>query len=85
MLSRMSFSTKSQIIHILFSKSTQHDVIKEIYGDDGNFVIIVCKINTEVFAFISVYGPNSDQPNFFSNIFARLKDVEIDHTIIGGI
>ena len=42
-------------------------------------------INTEVFAFISVYGPNSDQPNFFSNIFARLQYVEIDHTIIGGI
>ena len=78
------FSSRSRGSCILFSTNTQHDVIKEINSDCGNYVIVICKINTEVFAFISIYGPNSDQPKFFQDIFARLENIQVDHMIMGG-
>ena len=69
---------------ILFSRNTQHELIKEIRDDSGNFMIVICKISTEVFAFINVYGPNRDQPQFFVEIFSKLEDIEIDNIITGG-
>ena len=68
----------------MFSKNTQHSIIKEIYSQCGNYVIVICKIKTETFAFLSIYGPNNDQPEFFQELFEQLKGIEVDHTILGG-
>ena len=77
-------SSDSRGACILISKNTEHKIIKEIKSDCGNYVILVCRIWNEVFALISLYGPNRDQPNFFVECFAHLKDIEIDHMILGG-
>ena len=77
-------SSRSRGSCILFSKSTQHNIIKEINSPCGNYVIVICKINTETFAFVSVYGPNNDQPLFFQEMFERLNNIEVDHTVLGG-
>ena len=45
---------------------TQHEAIKEIASNCGNYVIIIAKLNNETHAFASIYGPNRDQPSFFS-------------------
>ena len=38
----------------------------------------------EVYAFVNIYGPNDDEPNFFLELFGHIKDVEIDHIVVAG-
>ena len=78
------YSSCSRGSSILVSKNTEHNIIKEISSVCGNYVIAICRIGTEVFAFINIYGPNRDQPNFFVECFAHLENIEIDHVILGG-
>ena len=35
-------------------------------------------------SFISLYGPNKDQPILFLECFANLDNIEMDHMILGG-
>ena len=77
-------TSRSRGVCILFNKDIQHNVIKEISSNCGNYVFVICKINTEVFAFANIYGPNVDQPNYFKDVFTHLQNVDVDHVIIGG-
>ena len=77
-------SSRSRGTCILFSRNTQHTVIKEISSSCGNYVIVICQIISETFAFVSTYGPNEDKPDFFRKLFAHFSDIEVDHLIIGG-
>ena len=78
------YSSVSRGTYILIESSIQHNLIKETVSDCGNYVFIICKINTDTFAFINIYGPNTDNPNFFENIYDYLEQIEIDHVVIGG-
>ena len=78
------YSSRSRGTCILISKNTHHDVLTQISSDCGNYVILMCKIHTDVFAFVNIYGPNSDQPNLFTDVFDQLKDIEVDHIIVAG-
>ena len=69
---------------ILFKKNIQHSIIHEEYSNEGNFVIIVCKIFLYTYAIVSIYGPNDDQPSFFKEINQKLQHITVDNIIIGG-
>ena len=69
---------------ILIDNKLQHSLIKEISSDCGNYVITICEVNTDTYAFISVYSPNRDCPQFFAKIFSCLEQVEVDFIVVGG-
>ena len=78
------YSSRSRGTCILIDNNVQHSLIAEIMSDCGNYVIVICKVNRDTFAFINIYGPNRDSPNFFSEVLNHLEDVEVDHVILAG-
>ena len=77
-------SSRSRGTCILVNNNKPHSVISQISSECGNYGILICKIFTEVYAFVNIYGPNNDEPGFFLETFSQLKDVEIDHIIVAG-
>ena len=77
-------SSRSRGTCVLINKNIQYSLIKNINAECGNYVIVVCKISTETFAFVSIYGPNRDDPTFFKNLFIHLENIDVDHFILGG-
>ena len=77
-------SSRSRGACVLIDKNIQHSLIKNVNSECGNYVIVVCKISTDVFAFVSVYGPNRDDPIFFKNLFMQLENIDVDHFILAG-
>ena len=78
------FSSHSRGTAILIRNNMQYNIITEIKSDSGNYVIIVCKIGADAYAFINVYGPNEDSPTFFENLSEQIDNLEVDHIIIAG-
>ena len=78
------FSPRSRGTSILIRNTMQHSLISVINSDCGNYVIVVCKICTDTYAFVNVYGPNKDNPDFFTELGDHLDNFNVDHTVIGG-
>lgn len=77
-------SSHSRGTCIFIRKNTQNHIITEINSECGNYIILICRIHTEVFAFVNIYGPNRDQPTFFTKVFDHLKDIEVEHIVVAG-
>ena len=68
-------SSKSRGVAILFSK-LNFKIYESITGDEnGNFVILDLSINDFRFTLTSIYGPNTDQPQFYNNTFGKIDRI----------
>ena len=79
-----SYSNNSRGTSILVSKNLQHDVINEHINDNGNYVMLECKIGTDLYMIGCVYGPNRDEPQFYEQLGDVLDSTDCDHVILGG-
>ena len=78
------YSHNSRGTSILIDHTLQHDVLFDFICEEGNYVIIGCKIGSDTYIFGSIYGPNKDEPNFYKGIDELLSSVDVEHIIIGG-
>ena len=78
------FRSNSRGTSILISSHTQHEVIKEYISNEGNYIILHCKIGTDTYALGSIYGPNRDEPHFYEHIDEILASFDCDHIVLGG-
>ena len=60
------FTYNSRGVSILIDNKLQHDVLFEFICERGNYVILGCKINSDTYLLGSIYGPNKDEPDFFT-------------------
>ena len=77
-------TSNSRGTSILIRQCIQHNVVSELYGEDGNLVIIVCEISSDIYTLVSVYGPNEDKPTFYKDIDKLLQKLPNDNVIIAG-
>ena len=64
-------SSKSRGVSILFSK-LNFKIYESITDDENrNFVILDFSVNDFRFTLTSIYGPKTDQPQFYNNIFGK--------------
>ena len=77
-------SSRSRGTSILISSNLQYTAITDIKADCGNYVIVVCKINTESYAFVNIYGPNEDCPPFYRKLNNILEQFNVDYIIVAG-
>ena len=78
------FSSRSRGTSILIRNNIQHNLISEVQSDCGNYVIAVCEIGTDTYAFVNMYGPNNDSPSFFLDVGNQLDQFDVDHTVFSG-
>ena len=65
-------------------RNVQYELIDVKRCDNGQFVIMVCKIGTRVYLLANVYGPNDDDPTFYRNFVGTIRSFDTDYAIIGG-
>ena len=73
-----SFSSQSRGIAILFRKNLCIDIINQYCDQEGNCLQLIAK-------FDALYGPNTDEPDFYQNIVFKIpENWNPDYAIFGG-
>ena len=55
------FASNSRGTSILVNRHLQHEVLKEFISDQGNYIIVQCKVGTEIYMLGSIYGPETNR------------------------
>ena len=71
-------------VAILFSKRLDYKIHRKIIDDSGNFIIVDMNIHNQRLTLINLYGPNTDNPNFFQKISTYIDDIGNTEIIICG-
>lgn len=79
-----SFTTKSRGVAILIRINLPIKVSKCIKDKYGRFVLISASIHGEDFALLNVCCPPCHPLNFLTETFAKLTDLAVENTIVGG-
>ena len=59
--------------------------VKEIFSDpNGHFLIVNVKCANKVTTIVNVYGPNEDDPKFFTTLFHKIHEIRAKELIIVG-
>ena len=51
---------------------------------DGNYICLTLKINALIFNLLTIYAPNNDSPEFFTEIHNIVQNNDSDYNIICG-
>ena len=71
-------------VAILISKNFEYQVVKTETDNEGNLLIMDLVIEDITFRIINIYGPNTDDANFYHNLKNKINDSEQDHLVICG-
>ena len=76
-----SFKSNARGVAILFTKTFEYKVHKCINDTNGNFLLLDMTANNNRFTLVTIYGPNTDNPQFFENISNKIAELENDSVI----
>lgn len=80
-----SFRSNSRGVAILFKNNFDFKVKNTTCDANGNFLIVEVEIENKDFLLVNVYGPNTDQPGFYSNLRNEIEKLYINqHIILAG-
>ena len=79
-----SFSSDRRGVAILFKKTLpiKHSIINS--DNNGNLLSLEIEYDHKKFLLTAIYGPNTDRPDFFENLFELNNQVNCPMQIIGG-
>ena len=79
-----SFKSNARGVAILFNNNSEYKV-KNVKTDcNGNMLVLDLEIGEYSTTLINLYGPNTDDPNFYSDIATVLSDMGNTHNILCG-
>ncbi len=76
-------SNESRGVAIAIKRKIAHDVIDSFYSPDQNVILMKIKIKGVLCTLGSIYGPNENNPGFFTSLKLRIENWELPF-IIGG-
>ena len=79
-----SLNSNSRGVSVLVSKKCPIKINVEFNDNSGNILWLKCTIQDEEFLLCVIYGPNEDDPDFFTNIFHFYEQCGITNCIIAG-
>ena len=79
-----SVSSNSRGVAILFNNNFECKVLKEKKDINGNYSILDILVENRKITLVCLYGPNTDNPDFFSNIMSVIDDFENEYFVICG-
>ena len=69
---------------IFFKKQTQLKHLNTLRSREGRFVMVEAELEDKKFLLANIYGPNVDDPLFFSQIMQTISESSMDFKIVGG-
>ena len=79
-----NFKSNSRGVAILFNNDIDLKIHQKIIDDGGNFIIVDMTIYNQRLTLVNLYGPNSDNPNFFKQISSHIDNIHNTDIIICG-
>ena len=77
-------SSNSRGVAILFGKNFDYKIGNVEKDNGGNLLCVSLTLDSLKIKVINVYGPNTDYPSFYKNLFDSLSSSEEDHILICG-
>ena len=71
-------------VAILIKKNSPIVVINSVKDRFGNFLAIKCKYDSKNFVLACIYGPNEDNPTFFTELFRKIQNFNTPEVLIVG-
>ena len=78
------YTNRSRGVCIMVRRNVQYELIDVKRCDNGQFVIMVCKIGTRAYLLANFYGPNDDDSTFYRNFVGTISSFDTDYASIGG-
>ena len=79
-----SCNSNSRGVAILFNNNFEFEV-KKVYKDlGGNFIFVSIRAMDKDLLLVNLYGPNRDDPGFYSELEKRILEVGFENVVIGG-
>lgn len=78
-----SYTFNSRGLMILIHKAIPFKIVKVIPDKSGRYLIVQGTLIDNTITLLNIYGPNSDSPEYFENLFLTLAS-QLGNLIIGG-
>lgn len=65
-------TTSSKGVAILFKRQLYHEIVKTHCDQNGRYIIVDVNLENRSFTIVCTYGPNHDDPDFFSGVSRSL-------------
>ena len=79
-----SFTNISRGVMILMNNNFEYKVERVKTDKNGNYIILDIIIQGKRITLVNLYGPNQDNPNFYTNIKQKVSEFENDQAIMCG-
>lgn len=79
-----SYSTQSRGVCILFNNNFDFKVKSVDRDPNGNYLIVVINTMEKNIVLVNLYGPNTDNPQFYISLQQKLEILGYNDIIIGG-
>ena len=67
-------STNSKGVAILIVPNFEYKIVEFVPDKEGRFIILTIEIDSKLtLTLVNLYGPNSDDPEWFLNLFNRTE------------
>ena len=79
-----SFSSASRGVAILFNNSFEFKVKKVVKDCNGNYLLIMMEMNNDDFLLVNIYGPNKDEPEFYTSLLNKIVECNCSNVLMAG-
>ena len=79
-----SYTSNARGVCVMFNTNFDYKIEKVSEDESGNFLIIQFTTDEKKITLCTLYGPNVDNPDFYTNISNKLQDFEQDNLILCG-
>ena len=76
--------TNSRGVAILLNNNFEYEILKCRKDENGNLLNLILKLSTMILNIICVYGPNTDNTEFYKDVQDLLEDTNSEFTLICG-
>ena len=76
--------TNARGVAILLNSNFEYKIISKSQDSEGNYICLTMQLSSMSVTLITIYGPNSDQPDFFQQIHQIIEHSTTDYNILCG-
>jgi len=73
------YTSSARGVAVLFNNKFEYKILKTTTDPNGNYIVLDLKIENYIFTLVNLYGPNTDSPEFYTNIFSH---IDFDNPVV---
>ena len=77
-------TNSSKGVAILFKNTFCFEIKSKLIDAYGRYILLDIVTDNSTYSAVCIYGPNNDDPKFYSTVFTHLQNLRCDHIICGG-